>query len=278
MEVFEKCQSPFGETSDKYKKRGEIALVSRPVEFGGKTYRQIVFQKTFLGKVKEKMTGILFATEDGQIVDNTTVKREIGDMVYQFQNIFDYKHIDKLSKTISSEEEKVREKEDLNLMLEALEKLKIEGIEGIDMIVTVMTKLPQIKMENDKAIEEFIAKVDKYQSEDIIITRDMIEDVKFSYRSILIKNFQRVKLINKGRYFYDNVVKETKSRRKKISNRISGFDLYFGMQKLGDQMDRFKKILTMYTKITDMSEDEYIRYLKEMDKTNLSERLILERK
>lgn len=278
MEVFEKCQGAYSEISDKYKKRGEIALVSKPVEYGGKTYRQIVFQKTFLGRVKEKMTGLLFITEEGQLVDNSTIKREVLDMVYQFQNIFDEDHIKKLSKTLSTEEEKIRDKEDLDLMLGALEKLKLEGIEGVDMVVTVLTKLPQIKIENDKAIKEFVEKVDKYQSGESLITREMIEDVKFSYRSILLKNFQRVKLINKGRYFYDNVIKEARSKRKKLSNRVSGFDLYFGMQKLGDQMDKFKKILQMYTKITDMSEDEYTRYLKEMDKTNLAERLLLERK
>lgn len=278
MEFFEKCQSPYSEISDKYRKRGEIALVSKPVDFGGKTYRQIVFQKIFLGKIKEKMNGILFVTEDGQLVDNPTIKREIGEMVYQFQNIFDFDHIKKLTQSISTEEEKIRGKEDLDLMLEALEKLKLQGIEGIDTIITIMTKLPQIKVENDKVIKDFTTKVDKYQSDEIVINREMIEDVKFSYRSILVKNFQRIKLINKGRYFFDNVVNETKSRKKKITNRFAGFDIYFGMQKLGDEMDKYKKILATYTKITDMSEDEYTRFLKEMDKTNLAERLMLERK
>lgn len=278
MEIFGKCQSPYREISDKYVKRGEIALVSKPVDFGGKTYRQIVFQKTFLGKLKEKMTGILFVTEDGQLVDNPTIKREIGEMVYQFQNIFDFDHIKKLTQSVSTEEERIRGKEDLDLMLEALEKLKLQGIEGIDTIITIMTKLPQIKAENDKTIKDFTTKVDKYQSDEIVINREMIEDVKFSYRSILVKNFQRIKLINKGRYFFDNVVNETKSRKKKITNRFAGFDIYFGMQKLGDEMDRYKKILATYTKITDMSEDEYTRFLKEMDKTNLAERLMLERK
>lgn len=278
MFSYEKCSGIFKEVADKYRKRGEETLVSKPMEFNGKNYRQIIYNKAFLGKIRENMVGIIIVTEDGEIVENPIIRREIAYLAYQFQNMFDDEHIRKLRRAIIPENDIIRQEQDLEQMLLALKKLKDYGIEGIDTVVSVLTRLPDSKRENSKAVEEYIGKIDEYNSkEDLVLTKEMIEDVKVSYRILLIKNFQRVRLVNKGRFNYDAVLTEARKRRRRLLNRLGGIDFYHGMQKLEDSMVHLKKMLSVYSKIVDMSEDEYIKYLKDMDKKNLSERLTLVR-
>lgn len=278
MFSYEKCSGLYKEISDKYKKRGEEALISKPMEFNGKNYRQIIYNKTFLGRIMESMVGIIIITEDGEIVDNPIIRREVGYLAYQFQNMFDDKHMKKLSNSIIPENDLIRQEQDLEQMLVAFDKLKNYGIEGVDTVVSVLTKLPDFKRENNKALEEYVNKVNEYNSkEDIVLTKEMIEDVKISYRTLLIKNFQRVRLVNKGRPYYDAVLTEVRKRRRKLTNRLGGFDFYYGMQKVEDSMVHLKKIIRVYESVVDMSEDEYMKYIKDMDKKNLSERLSLVR-
>lgn len=278
MFSYEKCSGIFKEVSDKYKKRGEEALISKPMEFNGKNYRQIIYNKTFLGRIKESMIGIIMVTEDGEVVDNPIIRREIGYLAYQFQNMFDDEHIRKLKRAVIPENDIIRDEEELEQILVALDRLKKSGLEGIDTIVSILTRLPDSKRENNIALNEYIGKVNEYNSkEDLVLTKEMIEDVKISYRTLLVRNFQRVKLVNKGRLYYDGVLTETRKRRRKLTNRLGGMDFYYGMQRLEDKMAHLKKILSVYSKIIDMSEDEYTKYLKDMDKKNLSERLSIVR-
>lgn len=275
MVIFEMASGVFKSTADKYKKRGEEAFVSFPVELNGKKYRQIIFNKMFFGKVKERMSGIIFVNEDGSLVESTNIKRELTEMFYNIEIIFGDEHLKKLSKAITAEKDILRDEEDFELINLVLEKFKKEGFQGIDIIVTVLTRLPNFKRENNKALEEFINKAEEYNKTTTVLNREIIGDVKFSYRNILIKNFQRIKLINKGRMFYDPILKETRKRRRKIMNRLTGVDNHIGMLKLEDTMAHLKKVVSVYDKILDLSEDGYEKYLKEMEKKNISERIAL---
>lgn len=87
------------------------------------------------------------------------------------------------------------------------------------------------------------------------------------YRNILIANFNRIQLINRGRAFYDDIKKEAAKINKKF--RIGTNNTKDSFLKLENSIDYLKKILRLYEKVLDMSEEQYIKYLDKIDRENI---------
>lgn len=277
MLVFQACEGDYKTIADKYIKKGEIARISRPIEFKGVRYREIVYNKKLLGSIRQGVKGIVFITEDLSVVKDKGLIRELTGLAYHLEVFFDESYSGSIKRAVAPEKEILKQEIDFGQMAKALEILKEENISGAEMVSHILTSLPAIKRENNECLTKLIEKLQSCESDTMIFTDEVMNEVDPLYKDALLRNFKRVKLINKGRAFYDDIKKQAYSRRKKFKYRTKGKDVVEGLTKLEYGMNFVKQVLSVYDKVTDMNEEQYMRYLNEMDKDNINHRIEMTR-
>ncbi|CDF57709.1 hypothetical protein [Thermobrachium celere] len=274
MLVYQRAEGRFKEISDKYRNKNEVARVSLPIEYNGRLYREIQYNKVFLGSVRQTVTGYLYVTEEGEkVLDKKDIK-ELAYLAYQFEVLFDDVFKGGIPKAVIDEKQLKKEEKDFEKMLIALDALKAEGLKDVDKIEEAFSKLTALKRENNRALEELINKVNSLSKPDLIFSREVLNEIMPYYREALLKNFKKIKLINSTRNQLDDVKQALNKKRKALRFRIlSGTELMDCLNRLEYGIDYFKKVLTVYSSVADMTEGEYIKYLDNMDRKNVEEKL-----
>ena len=277
MLVFQVCEGDYKTIAGKYLKKHEVARVSRPIEYKGIRYREIVYNKRFLGSIRNGIKGIIFITEDLSVVEDKALIRELSSLAYHFEVFFDESYSGGITRAVAPEKEILKQERDFGQMAQALAILKEENVSGAEIVSNILTSLPVIKRENNEYLTNLIEKLKSLESDTLVFSSEILDEVDPLYKDALMKNFQRVKQINRGRAFYDDIKKQAYTRRKKFKYRSKGKDVVEGLTKLEYGMNYVKQVLSVYDKVTDMSEEQYMRYLNGMDKDNINHRTEINR-
>lgn len=275
MQVFSIPQGKYKDISDKYKKMGEAAKVSMPMEFEGKIYREIIYNKTFFGRARRNISGIIFVTEDGKYVSDTNIAMELANLGYYFEVMLDDAGINELKTAIAADREIQRLQEDYEKISKVLEEMKKSNIQGIDAVLNVFAKLPDVKKENNIAIENYLEKLESLDPDGLVYNKSVYEELYEYYREILIRNFQRIRLVNTAGRYYDDIKREAQKRKKALGFRLNSQEIQIAMNKLPFEIDHLKKILMVYERVAGMKQEEYLQYLKSVEKSNVSARIEL---
>jgi hypothetical protein len=275
MQVFTTPVGKFKDLADKYKKSGEISRISLPIEYDGKRYKEIVYNKKFLGRMKKNVEGVIFLTEDGEYISDIRLKKELSILGYQLEVIMDDKSINDLKSAITPELEIEKQVADYNQIKKAIDNMKASKEFGVDTVVPILNKLPDLKRENNKVIEVFINKLQLLNPDGFVFNTSVYNELYTYYKEILIKNFQRVRLVGSGRNFYDNLKKEAQKRKRNMSARFNGHEVFMGLTKLPYEMDHLKNIIKVYESVVNMKQEEYLKHLKIVEKTNIDYRIQL---
>lgn len=274
MLVYQRAEGLFKTISDKYKKGKEVARVSRPIEYKGHLYREIQYNKVLLGSVRNTVNGIIYVTEEGEKVLDQNDIRELAYLAYQFEVLFDDVFKGGIPKAVMDEKNLKREEKDFEKMLVALDSLKSEGLEKTQNLEEAFKKITSLKRENNKALKELIDKVNSLSNEGLIFSKKVLDEVMPYYRKALLKNFEKIKLINTTKAELDEAKQALIKKRKALRFRImSGTSLMDCLNRLEYGIDYFKKVLTVYDEVVDMNDNEYLAYLDKMDRKNIEEKI-----
>jgi hypothetical protein len=279
MGIHQIAEGIFKDLSDRYKTGSESAFLSNPTDINGKLYREITFNKTLLGKPNKKISGTLYVTENGEQVSDVKIKRQIASTTYYTETIFDEAYLNSLNRAITPEKDIEKEEADYETVIAGLEVLKGEGIDGTDTVAKILLGLPGLKRENNKAIEDFIRKLEvhKQLGEDAALTKASIDDLLTYYRNILIKNFKRVKFISTGKENFDKISDQVSKRRKNIKTKLFDRQGRYVLNKIDHTLSHLQRIIVTYQAILNMSEAEYIKYLDKMDEAKIKNKLEVSR-
>lgn len=277
MQVFTTPEGKFKDIADKYKKSGEKIRITLPIEFEGKKYREIAYNKTLFGKTKRNIEGLIFVTEDGEYISDERLKRELSALGYHLEVMLDDKSLNELKNAVINDLDIEKQIIDYEHVIKAIERMNNSNILGIDTVISILNKLPNHKRENNKAIEAYIKQVELIRPEEFVFNTSIYNELYSYYREILIKNFQRVRLVVSGKRFYDDIKREGQKRKRSLSARFNTHDVYMGLTKLPVELDHLKSIVTVYESVSDMKQEEYLKYLKSVEKTNINGRLQLVR-
>lgn len=273
MSVFSIPEGQLKDISEKYKKSGETAVISNPIEIYGKKYREIVYNKTFLGKANRKIQGLIYITEDGTVANDKKLQKQISEIAFYSRLIFDEAYAGNIKSAIAPESKIKREEEENKVVIGGLEVLNNDGVSSTAIIAEILSKLPQIKRENNSALEDFLYKLENYKGKEVLLSKTLIDELLQYYRSPLIKNFERIRLINKGRKYYDDISNEVSKRKKQFKTRFLDRQGKQILTMIENKISYLKKVLDVYDAIANMSEAEYIKYLNKMDETNINNNL-----
>lgn len=271
MRVYTNDLGRYKAIAEKYKKSKEDVKLSLPIEFEGELYRVLEFFKSSF--FEKSTTGILVLTNDGFKVSDKRIQREVVKLSYYLDILLDDDSIERLKKAITPEKELKKETINYNDAIDVLTLLNSENVKGIDTVINVLKKLPESKIENNRALEEYLKVTKKYEDVDLAVNSEMIEELLKSYRDMLLVNFRRVKEINKGRAYYDSLKDLSSKNKKKISNKFNGMSQRY--TRLEMILDKLKNILIIYDRILDMNEERYIEFLKTQDNVNINSKLKL---
>lgn len=260
-----------------YIKKGEVPKVSTAVEYCGNLYRKVVFQKSFVGKLRGKEEEFLFINEKDEILNKKQVQRELVKLFYYYDIFFDEDNKISIYKTLQSESEIKKDENDykeaeigLKIVGERLK--KHEEKEGLKKVLGILKQVPELRKSNNEKLNELVNIIENMKKEKKAFNEECLSKIYPVYKEALMLNFKKIKVIYPGGQYYNNFKKmaEKTRRRQSLTFRTRHTT---NLIKANYIMGYFEKVINTYSKILDMTEANYMKFLKEAEKNNIDTKI-----
>jgi hypothetical protein len=244
-----------------------------PVEVKGRKYRELVFfAGSIIGRPKKEVKGLIYLDENDGVVTDKRLQSELSTTFAVIEELLDEGFIEKLSRTIKSEKNLAVEEAQSKFFEANLKHLSTRSIYGADIVLEIAKKLPELKKNNDAAVVNFINKAKEFENAEVIASTKVLMELKPLYTETLMKNYEKVKLIGTGRSYYEVVKKgAAKVFRSKIKGAF-GSKIEGSAVTLDYELNHLMRIVKTYNLILDMSASEYLKYLRDMEKSQINEK------
>ena len=274
--IFTTPNTKYNSIIDKYKKNREIPKISTSIQYKGKKYREVVFfAASIFNTPKKTIKGIMFIDEKDSVVSDKLVCKELIRLFYDVELLLEESFVKNYAKAVASKDNLKTEEAQADFFGKNMLLLSTKNIPGADIVKDIMIRLPQLKRDNNLAIEKFIEKAKHYMEKDVLISDSTLFEVKALYIETLMKNFEKIKLIGTGRNYYGDIKKESlKLFKTKIigtmGSRMSG-----SAARLDYEINHLMQVVNVYEKVINMSSSEYQKYLMGLEKDNISKKVKL---
>jgi hypothetical protein len=276
--IFTKPEAKYNSIIEKYKKEREIPKISSPIEYRGKKYWEVLFfAASIFNTPKKTIKGIVFIDEKDNVVSDKSAGRELTRLFYDVELLFSDSYLKNLSKSIASEDSLKAEEAQAEFFGENMLLLSAKNIEGADIVKDIISRLPQLKRNNNAAIEKFIEKTKAYNQKDMLVNDSILFDVKTLYIDTLMKNFEKIKLIGTGRNYYGDIKREVLKLFKTKSIGTMGSKMSGSAVRIDYELNHLMQVVGVYEKVINLSPTEYKKYLMDLEKANINEKIELNR-
>ncbi|WP_138206213.1 hypothetical protein [Haloimpatiens lingqiaonensis] len=267
------------EKLNSYIKKGESVKVSNPVEYFGGLYRKVVFSKGIMQNIKGKESQFIFINEWDKVLDKKQVRRELVKLFYYYEIFFDKDNRLSIYKTVQSESDIIKDKSDYSeaeLGLKILQERykKKEEKEAIDQVLPIVKKVLELRRKNNEKLQEVIDIVEEMKKEEKNFSIECLEKIYPVYKEALMLNFKKVKAIYPAGQYYGKLKKKAEKTRRLYSATFRTRNIGL-LIKTNYVMGYFEKVLRTYSRILDMSENDYSRFLKEAENNNFNNLMTL---
>ncbi|GAA0718355.1 hypothetical protein GCM10008905_05090 [Clostridium malenominatum] len=251
--------------------KGEVAKAVW-VQYKGKIYKEINFRKKGFGKNHYILRGILFLTEENEVVKDNILLEELEKLVYYYKIIFNSQNKNSIISTYEDKSSINRYEDDNNRAVRALDFLKEDGFEETFKIKETMTRVVEMRKEKNRKIEEIKKLEELIKANGDIFSDDILSKAYVQYEEVIKANFQSIKLINSQRAHYEELIKLVKKKKRSLTVRFNK-DIYVGMLKLEYISSYFKRLLTTCESIVGMDQNSYMKYLRNSHREIIKENL-----
>lgn len=267
MRIYSKDLKEVDEVIKKYKNKGEETRISIPVEYNGKLYREVMF----IHKGKNRVAvGYSYIDEENNEVEDKSVIRQLAKLGYYLNIFYNDESNLYLKKAMEGINSIKSQKIEYSFICKALDKIKEEGEEGTEEIRAIAKQVIDLREENDEKILKLLTIADNSISQENNYGENSFQELHNLYRDIMMLNFKRVKLIESGEAYYENILKRCKTHRGFLASIFLGKKKYLPFMKLESLINEYKKILATYEKILDMNETKYEKFLMNVEKDNVN--------
>lgn len=273
MNLFRKPEASQNQVIDKYKQNREVPKISIPVEHNNKSYREVVYnERSLLGTPKRDVKGIVFIDENDKPVTDKKVQRELITVFYNLELLFDDYYINNLSKAIVPEVTLKQEEAQVEFLEANLILLNNDNAKGVDIVKNIIVQLPRLKRDNNIAIENFINRVKNYDST-VLLSSKTLNEVKSLHNDTLMKNFEKIKLIGSGRNHYGDIKKNIRKLFKKSLIGVGASRAQGSSGRIDYELNHLMQVVNVYENVIDMTNAQYIKYLNEIEKQRINEKI-----
>lgn len=259
MSYYKSITDEYKGIAKKYTAKGEAAKISEPIMFEEKMYYCVVYNKRFLGIPKNDICGRLIIDDNSKVVSDRFLLRELNRLFYYSSIFFGYEIVN-IGKTIKSDAELKRDEEDYNDAYKVLDYISVKrDVEEAEKVKEVLKTYFNMRVETNDTLKCFDGKIKEYKNSNVISSKEIIEELLYLYKDILVKNFEKVKQLNNGADCYDIVKKETRELKKQIKLKL---DSKFQMSatKLDDILTFAINLLGYYGDVINYSRNQYMQY------------------
>lgn len=257
-----------------YKKFGEKVHISELVKCNSKRYREVVYSKKALNFLKEEVTGYLYVDEYGVPVANKQVIEKLNKVFFFYSSFYYSQGKKSFANALQNEGDVKGDEHTYDECKSALSILEKEGFKESEIINRVFNNVLKFRKMSNDVLDEIIEEGQKRQNENGYLDEKFMDDVQAKYKEILRLNFEKVRTINTGRNFYDDLKKKAHKKKKSLGSRFNT-NATMPLAKLDYILVYYKKVILTYDKILDMTTSQYMKYLNTVEKHNLEFRMEL---
>lgn len=247
-----------------YKKKREKVKISLPIEYNGNIYYKIIFLKKSLFKTNEE-TEFIFVNKEGEVVEKINIQKELERLMYYFEIFFDEENEIGILKLLKSDKQLSMEEHNFKDALVGLEYLNKKKIDGIDEVKAIIEKMPELRKTNNNKVKDTIKVIDKLKKEEIVFNEEYLNKIYLNYQEVLKINFRIVKLVKKGMYYYPALKKSIENNRRLYTIILGGKRVNY-INKILYVVNYLSKIVSTYSEVLNLTENQYLRYLKQSEK------------
>lgn len=250
----------------------ENVKISEPVELNGNTYREIIFKKKIFSKLRENGTAYCYIDSSNNIVTNENTIIRLGRLFF-FMDAFLTTGKGSIVSAFLNEGDKTRNKNDLEFILEGLEQIKKKGDKynitsnDVEQVKDILIIVNEMREDLNNTVEKFLEVVEGSKKKHKIFNESFIDECMPQYKELMIGNYNKMQIINKGRRHYNTFKKAANSIRRK-------YTLVF-ITKHNEQLMRvhymmgyFESLLQSYDTIISMNQSQYTKAIVNAGKAN----------
>lgn len=242
------------------------------IKHNDKIYKSIQFRKKGFGKDYYILKGILFLTEENEIVKDEVLLEELEKLTYYYKIIFNEENKNSIVSTFENEDSIIRYEDDSNRSLKALDFLKDEGMDEVSKLKEIIIKVVELRKGKNNRVKELLTLNNTIKDSEFIFSDDVLNEAYKIFEDILRINFQSVKLVNSWRVHYEDLIKRIRKKKMSLAVKLNR-DLNVSFIKLEYIVSYFKKVLNTYDSILDLDQNAYMKYIRSKHRENIKENL-----
>lgn len=252
--------------------KGEVVKVSEKLKYKDKLYREIrIEKKQFIGS-NGNAEGYIYIGENGEIVKDKTVQKELARMGYYYGTFFNEDRRTSIIKALKKEGALNRDSNDYEEIGKALELLsKEEKIREAESMKITMAKVLNIRLFMNEEINEFAEYINSVKEADAAFDEEVLEKAYMLFENVMKANFDNIKAIAEISEYADRLKDIAKKKRKKIINRFNS-KITSPLFKLDYQLAYYKRIIATYAKVINMNTSQYMKFFRGNQTSHIDER------
>lgn len=276
MPVYQLASKEILENIKQYTKSGELVKVSDALEYNNILYREITFSKKFLSAFRKENLGYIYINEKNEIINEKSLQEKLAKLAYFSEVFFNTESKICIVNAFQDEGTVEKNRKDYKLVAEGLDFLTKEGIVDSARVKEIVVKLPSIREKNNVVLKELMDIAGEYREEKKYFNAQMLEELLPIYREALSINLQKIRLVDASRECYANIKKTADKKKKQMSIRFN-HKLTEPLLKISYTMGYFIKLVNTCETISKMSDNQYFKYLINIEKQNVDFRVKMNR-
>ncbi|WP_392486653.1 hypothetical protein ACER0A_003690 [Haloimpatiens sp. FM7315] len=266
-----------------YIKKGESITLGEKLKYKEKTYMKIYLNKGILATIKKQENEVLFIDESFKFIDKEPILKELLKLSHYEKIFFNENNKISIFKAIQDEAQMIKDERDYNEVAIVLKFLKNEMKakgkykdlfeNGMEEILKIIDEVPKLRKDNNEKLKELLIAVKDMKEKGVIFSDQVLNDIYPIYKEALVMNFKKVKVIAKGKEYY-HMLKKLAEKKRRIFALTLRWRQYIGnLIKMNYVMGYFEKVVNTYDKLLYMNEGDYIRFLKDMENSNVQNKI-----
>lgn len=276
MHGYTEADKKISEGLKQYKKGTEAYKVSGKIELNNKFYREVIFTKKNLIRTKAEVKGYLYLDDENKPVIDRILIADLAKLGYYYEMFFNDSKAAGILATLKTEQEIQRERDNVEQIVEGLNFLYEQKVYAAERVKSVFTRNLNLREKSNVKLQELSSIIVKIKEQDLEFNLELLNKLYPYYEDVLLINFEKVVSIASIKDCIDEVIKEAEKNRKKwgakfISNMVGK------LIKVSDELSYFKRLITIYSSVLQMNSSQYIKYLNNINKEKIEERIGLVR-
>lgn len=261
----------------KYAKNFEKIKISEPALYAGNTYREVIFYKKFVGGIEMGSNFYLYLDSDNNLVEDKITLARLGRLFF-FMDAYLNDDEGSIIAALQNSDDVAKEKDDQELIGKALEMMQKKGSKydisskDIEDAKRIMAKIIEMRKVTNSKLEKFISTVDEKMKDKKYFDESVIDECMTEYQSVMLSNYEKVKVIASGSDFYVKMKKAAEKIRRK-NNLLFMTGSTDALMRLSYVMGYYSNLITSNQVILKMAPNQYLKNIAAAGKINAEHKI-----